>query len=99
MTPSEANAPEERQARTRPEVSKTGESVFHRAAARLASVLPEVSESDTGVLEQPSEIKITRIQPRYTLEELRRVQQADLAYSTMMRALQVPRDATKSQQA
>ena len=98
MTPSEANAPEKQQVSVQSMVDKTGEGVFHRDAARPGSILPEMPDSDTGVLKQPSNIKITRIQSRYTLEELRQAQQADPVYVTMMRALQMPKDATKTQQ-
>ena len=81
MTPPEASAPGKQQVNVQSVVGKTGEGVFHRDAVQSASVLPEMPDSDTGVLKQPSEIKITCIQSRYTLEELRQAQQADLAYS------------------
>ena len=53
-------------------------------------------DSDTGVLNNPPrEIKLTRIQPRYTIEHLRKKQQEDRAYAIMIEALKLPPNTSK----
>ena len=55
--------------------------------------------SDTGVLNNPTqEIKLTRIQPKYTIEHLRKKQQEDRAYTIMIEAQKLPPDTSKLNQ-